>query len=264
KPEKIYWKQDYKNNRELTLSWDSKVNESIYFKDLRSITLNKIKDKNLSNFFIIQKGIPKVSPIKEEDFKRFISRFPTYRMKASGICFTATPKEKIKEFPIKKSPRGDEEEIGSIIINYSRLNNSVKTLLKTGDKTKEINISFFETNCRGEGHVSTSYPIKEVNGKYVNLGRGPWGEEGWVELKYKPIEKWGASFELGELRSVGFTKNGDGKYLVTGINMERSETEINEVGDESPEVNTSFTIEEERLWRNDNEFIPYYDCSYGC
>lgn len=264
---KINWDYDELTSKtpRLKLTWMKEYNEDqIHLKEIKEFQINK--KNNLRNLFEIIEGKPYVIKGYEKNFNEFIARYPTYKMQLKGICFKTKPKDTEKMFPIKKESADNSEDLGKIIVGYSRHHNSVKFSYESNQGIREElkSLHYFDTNCRGERDVSGWIVVKHVNGSFVNLGSGPWGSPAWIELPYEKINSWGSVFSFGELNNVSFRNSTEGMYLVEGNDIDRSETPIIEAGDESPEVKSSFKLEKERLWDKNGNFIPSFDCSYGC
>lgn len=249
----------------LKLDWEKEYKEDpLHLKEIHSFTVDN--KTNLANFFEIQQGKPYIPSNLEQQFSDALIKHPVHKMKLSGTCFRTRPKDAVKAFLVKKDPNHESTTLGKIIVHYDRHKNDMHIFYETNEGKKEElkGLKYFDTNCRGESNVSGFIAVREVNGVFANLSTGPWGNSGWVELPYKDISQWGSEFELGELSNVSFQKLPNGKYLVEGEDSERSETPIMEVGDGSPEMKSSFTLEADKLWYKNGDFRPQYDCSWGC
>lgn len=263
----LSWKTDgYKGKKlpALDISY-SRENDRLYFKKIDNFNISALPNENLAKYFSISMGQAQVIPEKENEFVTLINKHPVYTMSIDGTCSEVKHLPQTKELSVMGMPDDNGKNLGRYVITYSPENEQIQTAFFDPQGGKhEVQVNLLQGRCRDEGVSALLHATREVHGSWVNLGKGPWGSKGWVKASYTHLSdiKW--SFTLGGLRSVTFARAEDGLLLVKGSDLSRSETEVDEPGAESPEVNSEFKIEPSKLWDQEGNFKPNVDCSYGC
>lgn len=160
-----------------------------------------------------------------------------------GDCEFITIKDVGLSFPIYESPN-KKKVLGDLLFRGSYV--SAQLTFKNGDKS-EIDISdlalrhcFAETNF-----ISYLVILDSVNGLH-NLGKGPWGDKGWVEVPVVRLTShdFANRFRFGHREYVEF-KPSKVKGKILAISYE-GET-------------TSVEVDASSLWRG-QKFLPTFMC----
>lgn len=240
------------------------LTKSLYFKDISSVIYVEGGTEFKDNF-MIENGLPIVKNDKLEIFLSLINQKPFHTLKISGTCYSTEKKAKRIELDIVSKPDEKSKKLGNLIVEITANGNNADLDFQKSPEAQfeEVSPNLMMGSCRGESQAEIIHAVTEVKGDFVNWGKGPWGNKGWIKASYKEFADGGGRYEFKGFNDVTFTKEADGLITVKGTDFSKA-PEGFEPGDPTPEMKVNYKIKSEELWSKDGNFVPSIDCSYGC
>lgn len=240
-----------RENDKLQLSWNPKqitgdstwgdsfgivnrrfAEEELFVKlDKLIFTLNG-KEEDLRDFFTLHVHAFSLKKDKDEEFQKKIAGIKHFSVRAEGTCERAWIKPANVTHSVYSAPDPKSKIVGSIEIKKlnegSDLNGNYISL--DGKTVVPFTPDFALDDCEGD-EVALHW-VKEVKGELVNIGKGPWGESGW--LKLKTIDPFSSDYKYafghmdGE-ENAKFIKKGNAYELVQWSSDNASTPKITQV-----------------------------------
>lgn len=208
--------------------------------------------KNITPF--ISKNDAHLRVSNEEDFKSLLKDGPLL-LKINGTCGEAKAKEQFREIPVYAN--ADKENLIGHIKVVSNGSKTLKYSYLSKDKLEsDFAPNFANMYCESRKKIISSHQVfKDANG-FSDLGAGPWGERGWVELFPFSLSTSNYEFDLHNIVQGQFTLLWNGKYRITG-------DEFSEEGDRSS--GSSIEVSPDEIMDSEGRFSLSLSCNeIGC
>lgn len=243
---------------------DSKIFSEIYLSDkMRQNIIVKVDklfiDKRdeafpFQDLLKLEQGFLTVKDITK--FKTLVGEGKPFTLNFQGKCGQLKEREIHQRYQVFTSWKDDRQIVGEIFIGLAEGVNEVAFIDK-----KFVNHSFafnFHSGACDQSHRYI-HQVEDVKGDWVNLGDGPWGENGWIRKKsYGFFTDFKAGFVwLDHRNSVDFRKKDNHIYAVGDRMIGSAEGEVDSQKFEVP-VDYSQLFDGEGFWK-----IKLF-CEYGC
>lgn len=214
-----------------------KKNEIFSFQDLMRLEHGVLTVKELSKI------------------KALVGEEKPFTLNFQGECGQLKEREIHQRYPVFSSWKDDKQHLGEIFIGLAEGFNDVAFIDKNF-----ANHSFGFNIHSGSCNESQRFihQVKNVQGDWVNLGQGAWGENGWIRKKsYGFFTNFKAGFAwLDSRNSVNFRKKGNHIYAV-GDRMINAPEEVDSQKIEVP-------VDYNQLFDSDGVWKIKLFCEYSC
>lgn len=222
---------------------------------IESIKSIVIKEKkiNVRSYFVLSDGKVLFDETKKDSFKDAVKDLPYYTLEFSGKCSKVY--RRLNNFRIFEHPSAKSLELGSLeFLKNTKDEVSARFKSNKSSVKKTFTPNFAHTFCSSQ-YVSLQLHIaKSYVDKWVNLGKGPWGENGWMVAPYYSI--FNIKYNMGLNGGwLSFRRDKDGKIFAEGIESSKGEKLTEDV---------KYEVKPEEFFDENGNPNFYVNCSYTC
>jgi hypothetical protein len=274
--------KDYTASSDNKLSWKSSENVqfvptfSLYNNEpghhlsldiLNKVQIPELGNEDLKEYFNIKNGEAILKEDKESLLMDKLKQIPIHTLKVEAICYKGDVKPAQISYPIMLEPNDKSKQLGTISFKYGPTDQDLDSkVIMDGKGPVQFQANLDEGGCRGEDPRASVHAVTKAQGDWIHLGKGAWGDGGWIKIKYNGIENH-KGLQFMNLYRVSITPIANGKVMIVGYEEEHDGYESGEDGlipEKVPPKPVQFKLDIEKLWYQGN-FLPRYGCSgYGC
>lgn len=225
--------------------------QGVDFSEIESLQIAGREELDLKGKATIKNGSILFASEIAFKIKQMIQSYYPVRFRFQGKCKIDHQTRIGPKFEIFEKPEKSSRKLGSLVSTYlPGPDSDVKVFfVDNEDNSEPWEPNYFADKCEPQQReLLVLHQIKEFKNQWSNLGKGPWGENGWIEQKSKNVADLGLSFG-GDSEGRGSLEIRNGKYVI-------------EKSDEKGKVQR--TYHEDELFNQDGTFHIGPDCEVGC
>lgn len=147
-----------------------------------------------------------------EELAHLLKKLGAGSVVAEGTC-VSTLNLSFHTVPIRSKPDEASDLLGFLKLRRKdeRSNMTVSFLSQDGN-VKTFSPSLYTGDCEIIEKTISIHQVNKVKGEWSDLGRGPWGESGWVKIKATPLFETDLVLESKKIGIGFFKKKSDETY----------------------------------------------------
>jgi len=173
---------------------------------------------------------------------------------AEGTCMS-----NIKTFfhtiSIYPKPVDTSSSLGMLKLRYADNDHDISAnFIRQDGHVRPFKPSLYTGKCDMSESILSLHQVNKVNGLWTDLGRGPWGESGWIKVEAKPLFESKLFFDLENFGVGTFKKKSSEYYTFTP----------DEFYGADPDQLKPKDVSRSRVIDEDGRLIPKISCELGC
>lgn len=173
-----------------------------------------VKDSviNLTSFLV-----PKTIVVnRPEELKQMIKRGDAGSIIVEGTCLRTEPKPSFHSIPIHSSSSDASEVLGALKLKSNDYDVGVSvTFIRQDGYTTKFKPNYFQQGCERSNKVLLLHQVNQTKGDWSDLGKGPWGNSGWINVAAKPLFANDFVFEVDGVGYGRLEKKSKDLYVFT-------------------------------------------------
>lgn len=231
-------------------SGDLSTNDVVTVKTLQKFSYVRDKEIDLSSY--VQSNTLK--PKNPAQLRDYLKPLGAGSLIAQGICNQSDTKKSYHSITVYSSPAETSNPLGAIKIKNNNESTGLDiSFFKNDGSFKKFKPNFFSEGCENAESILAIHRVANVSGDWSDLGQGPWGQSGWVNIKAESVFERNLVFDVKGFGYGRLKKKTNKLYIFSPESYYGSDQDPN-----PKEVPRS------KLINDEGKILPEIICQLGC